>query len=91
MGFRASAAAILIALYAAPAAAAGAGHHSAAPLIAVTPAAGDDAVAIKANIDIAAPRAKVWAIMTDCARAVREHPISWMWFLPDVRCGSCPT
>lgn len=105
MGFRAAALVLLVVFSAAPAAA-GSGPYSAEPAVSVMPAAADDSVAIKASIEIAAPRAKVWAIMTDCARAlrfvpgltscrvlkrdpagrwdIREHKISWMWFLPDV-------
>jgi len=77
-----------------------------APVVTVAAAAADT-VEIRASIEISAPRAKVWAVMTDCARAtdfipglqscrvlerdptgrwdIREHRISWMWFLPDVR------
>jgi Polyketide cyclase / dehydrase and lipid transport len=86
-----------------PARAAAAGE----PVVAVAPGAAADTVTIRASIDIAAARAKVWAIMTDCARAVRfvpgltscrvlerdpagrwdirEHLVSWLWFLPNVR------
>ncbi len=96
---------MIVAFCAVPAAA-GAGRHAAEPVVAVAPTAADDTVAIRASIEIAVPRAKVWAIMNDCARAVhfipgltscrvlkrdpagrwdiREHKISWMWFLPDV-------
>jgi carbon monoxide dehydrogenase subunit G len=76
------------------------------PVVTVAPGAADT-VTIRASIEIAASRTKVWAIMTDCARAVhfvpglkscrvlerdpagrwdiREHTVSWMWFLPNVR------
>ncbi len=106
MGFRA-AALVLFAVFCAAPAAADAGRFAAEPVVTVAPAAADDTVEIKASIDIAAPRAKVWAVMNDCARAmrfipglkrcrvldrdpagrwdIREHRISWMWFLPDVR------
>jgi uncharacterized protein YndB with AHSA1/START domain len=104
MDLRAAALAIFFAFCTAPAA--DAGQYAAAPAVTIAPAADDDTVTIKASIDIAAPRVKVWAVMTDCARAprfvpglkscrvlardpaghwdIREHKISWMWFLPDV-------
>lgn len=104
MTFRSVALAVLLAFCAVPAASASE-PYAAESAVDLTPAAGD-AVAIKASIEIAAPRAKVWAIMTDCARAlrfvpglkscrvlkrdpagrwdIREHKVSWMWFLPDV-------
>jgi uncharacterized membrane protein len=106
MGFRA-AALVLFLVLCAVAAAAATGRYTAEPTVTVVPAAADDTVEIKASIEIAAPRAKVWAIMNDCARAlryvpglkscrvlerdpagrwdIREHRISWMWFLPDVK------
>jgi carbon monoxide dehydrogenase subunit G len=105
MGFRAAALILFLAFCAAPAAN-GARRYDAEPAVSVEPAAAADAVEIKASIEIAAPRAKVWAIMTDCARSlryvpgliscrvlkrdpagrwdIREHKISWMWFLPNV-------
>jgi carbon monoxide dehydrogenase subunit G len=106
MKFRAAALAMLVVFCAAPAAAAAGQRHTAEPAVTIAPAAAGDTIEIRASIDIAAPRAKVWAIMTDCARAtrfvpglkscrvlerdpagrwdIREHKVSWMWFLPDV-------
>jgi carbon monoxide dehydrogenase subunit G len=106
MGLRAAALIFFFVVFGAVPAAAGAERHTAEPAVAVAPTTAGDTVEIKASIEIAAPRAKVWAIMTDCARAlrfvpgltscrvlerdpagrwdIREHKISWMWFLPDV-------
>jgi carbon monoxide dehydrogenase subunit G len=105
MGFRAAALAIFVVICVAPAAA-GSRLDAAEPAVSVAPTSAGDTVEIKASIDIAAPRTKVWSIMNDCARAmrfipgltscrvlerdpagrwdIREHRISWMWFLPDV-------
>ena len=77
------------------------------PVVALAPTPGGDATRIHAAIDIAAPAAAIWSIMTDCAREVRfvpglescrvlerdpagrwdvrEHKISWVWFLPRIR------
>ena len=106
MGFRAAALAVVV-VFGTMAVAGGAGLDSAEPVVTVAPTSAADTVDIRAAIDIAAPRAVVWAIMNDCARAmhfipglqscrvlerdpagrwdIREHRISWMWFLPDVR------
>lgn len=106
MGFRAAALAVVIVFGVMPVAG-GASLDSAEPVVTVAPTSAADTVQIHAAIDIAAPRAVVWAVMTDCARAmhfipglqscrvlerdpagrwdIREHRISWMWFLPDVR------
>ena len=105
MGFRAAALTTIVIVCAVPASA-GTERYATEPAVAVVPAGTSDTVEIRASIEIAAPRAKVWAIMTDCARAarfvpgltscrvlkrdpagrwdIREHKISWMWFLPDV-------
>ncbi len=101
MGLRTTAILLLFGTLTAAAAAA-----AETPVVTVAAAAADT-VEIRASIEIAAPRAKVWAVMTDCTRAtdfipglqicrvlerdptgrwdIREHRISWMWFLPDVR------
>jgi carbon monoxide dehydrogenase subunit G len=105
MDFRAAACAMLVVFCVTPAAV-GTGRYAEEPAVTVVPAVTDDTVEIKASIEIAAPRTRVWAIINDCARAmrfipelescrvlardpagrwdIREHRISWMWFLPDV-------
>ena len=106
MGFRAATLAIIVLICASPAAA-GTGRHASEPAVTLVPTSADDTIKISASIEIAAPRAKVWTIMTDCTRSlryvpglkscrvlardpaghwdIREHRISWMWFLPEVR------
>ncbi|MEJ2626273.1 MAG: SRPBCC family protein [Pseudolabrys sp.] len=44
------------------------------PVVALTPTPDGDATRIHAAIDIAAPAAAIWSIMTDCAREVRFVP-----------------
>ncbi len=109
MGFRAAILPILLlfGIFAAPVAPSARAAETRAPTVAITAGADADTVKIRATIDIAAPRPKVWAIMTNCARAVRivprlkscrvlerdpaglwdirEHRVSWAWFLPNVR------
>ncbi len=105
MSFRAAALTLLVSIGAAAPAPA-AGPYTAEPSVTVAQGPAGDTVEIKAGIEIAAPRATVWAIMNDCARSlhyvpgltgcrvlkrdpagrwdIREHKVSWMWFLPDV-------
>ncbi len=109
MGFRAARLpmVLLLGAFSTLAALSASAEGTAEPVVSVAAGTAAETVKIRAHIDIAAPRTKVWAIMTDCARAVRyvpglkscrvlerdpagrwdirEHRVSWVWFLPNVR------